>query len=45
MRFGLCNAPAALQPWMNEVIMEHIGMGCIVYVDDVLIYSNTPEQH
>jgi len=25
--------------------MEHIDMCCIVYLDDVLIYSNTPQQH
>jgi len=43
--FGLCNAPAALQRWINEVLMEHIDMCCIVYLDDVLIYSNTLQQH
>jgi len=43
--FGLCNAPAAFQRWMNEVLMEHIDMCCIVYLDDVLIYSNTLQQH
>jgi len=45
MPFGLCNAPAAFQRWINEVLMEHIDMGCIVYLDDVLIYSNTLQQH
>ena len=45
MPFGLCNAPAAFRRWINEVLMEHIDMGCIVYLDDVLIYSNTLEQH
>jgi len=33
------------QRWINEVLMEHIDMGCIVYVDHVLIYSNTLQQH
>jgi len=37
MPFGLCNAPAAFQRWINEVLMEHIDMCCIVYLDDVLI--------
>jgi len=41
MPFRLCNAPAAFQPWLNEVLMKHIDMCCIVYLDDVLIYSNT----
>jgi len=45
MPFGLCNAPAAFQRWINEVLMEHIDMCCIVYLDDVLIYSNTLRQH
>jgi len=42
---GLCNAPAAFQQWINEVLMEHIDMCCIVYLDDVLIYSNTLQQY
>jgi len=45
MPFGLCNAPAVFQRWINEVLMEHIDMCCIVYLDDVVIYSNTPQQH
>jgi len=45
MPFGLCNAPAAFQRWIHEVLMEHIDMCCIVYLDDVLIYSNTLQQH
>jgi len=45
MPFGLCNAPAAFQRWINEVLIEHIDMCCIIYLDDVLIYSNTLQQH
>jgi len=45
MPFGQCNAPAAFQRWINDVLMEHIDMCCIVYLDDVLIYSNTLQQH
>jgi len=41
MPFGLCNARVAFQRWINEVLMEHINMCCIVYLDDVLIYSKT----
>jgi len=44
MPFGLCNAPVAFQRWIHEVLMEHIDMCCIVYLDDVLIYSNTLQQ-
>jgi len=45
MPFGLCNAPAVFRGWINEVLMEHIDMCCIVYLDDILIYSNTLQQH
>jgi len=45
MPFGLCNAPAAFQRWINEVLIEYIDMCCIVYLDNVLIYSNTLQQH
>jgi len=41
----VCNAPAAFQLWINDVCMEHIDMYCIVSLDDVLIYSNTLQQH
>jgi len=34
-----------LQRWINEVLIEYIDMCCIVYLDDVLIYSNTLQQH
>jgi len=45
MPFGLCNAPAVFQRSINEVLMEHIDMCFILYLDDVLIYSNTLLQH
>jgi len=45
MPFGLCNAPAAFQRWINEVLMEHIDMCCIVNLHDLLIYSNSLSQH
>jgi len=44
MPFGLCNAPAAFQLGITEVLMEHIDMCCIFYLDDVRIYSNTLKQ-
>jgi len=37
MPFGLGNPPAALQRWINEVLIEHIDMCGIIYLDDVLI--------
>ena len=44
--FGLCNAPATFQRLMNEVLREEIDDGLVcVYMDDVLIYSETEEDH
>ena len=37
MPFGLCNAQAAFQQRIKEVLMDYIDMCCIVYLDDVLI--------
>ena len=45
MPFRLCNAPAAFQRWINETLMEYIDMYCIVYLNDILIYSNNLQRH
>ena len=45
MPFGLCNAPAAFQPLINRTLHQFVDICCIVYLDDVLIYSKTKSEH
>ncbi len=42
---GLTNAPAAFQRFVNEVFADLLDVYVIVYLDDVLIYSDDPESH
>jgi len=44
MPFGLSNAPAVFQELMNIVLQECEGLAT-AYLDDVLIFSKTPEEH
>ena len=45
MPFRLYNAPATFQRWINRTLQRFIDCCCIVYLDDVLIYSDILEQH
>uniref|UniRef100_A0A0W0FV00 Reverse transcriptase domain-containing protein n=1 Tax=Moniliophthora roreri TaxID=221103 RepID=A0A0W0FV00_MONRR len=46
MFFGLMNSPATFQAFMDDVLQNFMVEGwCIVYMDDILIYSDMPEQH
>jgi hypothetical protein len=46
MFFGLCNSPATFQTTMNELFKELIDKGVvIVYLDDILIFTKTIEEH
>jgi hypothetical protein len=45
MTFGLCNAPATFQTFMNKIFEDLIDGGhVVVYLDDILIFSDNLDQ-
>ncbi len=44
MPFGLSNAPASFQGYINKILAEKLDIFFIVYLDDILIYTEDPGQ-
>ncbi len=46
MPFGLTNAPATIQDYINKILAEKLDVFVIVYLDDILIYTESEgEEH
>jgi hypothetical protein len=45
MSFGLTNAPAVFMDMMNRVFHDYLDHFTVVFIDDILIYSKTSEEH
>uniref|UniRef100_A0A3B3DPC6 Gypsy retrotransposon integrase-like protein 1 n=1 Tax=Oryzias melastigma TaxID=30732 RepID=A0A3B3DPC6_ORYME len=45
MPFGLCNAPSVFQAFVNDIFRDMLQKNVIVYIDDILVYSKTLDEH
>src|ERR1700719_977792 len=45
MPFGLTNGPATFQRFMNDIFSDLLDVHVIIYLDDILIYSDDPAEH
>jgi len=45
MPFGLTNAPAAFQQFVNSILSDMLNVCVVVYLDNILIYSEDIESH
>jgi hypothetical protein len=45
MSFRLTNAPTYFMYLMNKVFMEYLDKFVVVFIDDILVYSRSEEEH
>jgi hypothetical protein len=43
--FGLTNAPAHFMYLMNSVFMSELDKSVVVFINDILVYSKSLEEH
>jgi hypothetical protein len=45
MSFGLTNAPATFQAYINKALKGFLDVTCVAYMNDIYIYSDSVEEH
>ena len=45
MNFGLTNAPSTFQAFIMDTLRDYLDIFCVVYLDDILIFSRSQEEH
>jgi hypothetical protein len=45
MPFGLSNALATFQAWINEVLRSFLDIFCTAYINNILVFSNNLKDH
>ena len=45
MPFGLTNSPATFQWFMNDILGDLLDKCIVVYLDDILVYSDNLKEH
>ena len=45
MPFGVTNAPAVFMDYMNRIFQAYLDQFVVIFIDDILIYSRTPQEH
>jgi len=45
MPFGVTNAPTIFMDYMNMIFQPYLDQFFIIFIDDILIYSKSPQEH